>query len=1065
MMSAIFLFDVRSYFKRPGFYAVLLLIIVLGFVGGGNARFSVGEVIYANSPYQISFITNLVSLVTIFFSTLFTSQLLFREADSNFELLLFSTPIRKIQFFSGRYASLLFMSFLCILLLMISFFTGFAFGASSAKRTGFVWIWYFYPLVIFTFLNTLFTTAILSFVAWSTRNKLLVYVSGLLLYIFYMVALIYSGSPLMAQSMPQSDQAQFISAILDPFGFSAFFYQTAHWSAVQRNAEMVSLTGMFLLNRSIILLLSAGLIFFSVRKFSLIKNSKYKAVAPEPVAQKNNGFIRYKAVGTGHNFKAQLKAMLSFYKMDLVYIFKSIPFIITALALLFYVGMEMYGEIEKGIRIPQQYASSGLMVSTIIQNFHVLCMIAVLYYGHEIYWRSKNANFNLIEDAAANVKTRFFAQCLSLTTLIFLFSGLIILEGILFQLLYHYPFIEWWVYAHVLLFNSFPLVLLGILILLTQKLIRQKYLGLALTALFALIMATSIGKKVFSYPLLKFLQPFQGDFSDMNGFGSYTVVYAEKLGFGLGVVIFLLIIFNLPKRRLLKWPVMVALLLSVSLMYGAGSILMKGYQAKNDDADLLEKANYESAYRKYQHLPQPTITAITTRVDLFPEQNAYHVIGTYKLVNKTNKQIHSLLVNMGNEMDIHHAVFINGSEKIRIKKSYQLIRLQKVLLPNQEARFEFNISYSWKAVNGHQSFNAIIENGSFMRISRYYPQFGYLSDNEITDENRRKQFGLGHITALKAFNSQKVPNDDFINLNMVISTSLNQTAIGVGELTRQWKNANRNYFQYETSSPIPFRFAISAARYALKRMYYKGRNFEIYYHPAHGENVAHLLKNAEITLDYCETNFGSYPFKTIRFAEVSGFTKGFAATAYPETIFMTEDMLFHANIKGDRQQDVINELAGHELSHMWWGNTQIFPDERAGAAMLTETLAMYTELMLLKKMYGKAKLLEKISMHLGIYLDERGYTTEEPLYKVKNEDIHISYSKGAVMMYKLSELIGEEKVNLALRNFLAKNKYPNPKPISTDFLKEIYLVSDKKFHAEIEKMFTTTGGLKEGMKL
>lgn len=248
-------------------------------------------------------------------------------------------------------------------------------------------------------------------------------------------------------------------------------------------------------------------------------------------------------------------------------------------------------------------------------------------------------------------------------------------------------------------------------------------------------------------------------------------------------------------------------------------------------------------------------------------------------------------------------------------------------------------------------------------------------------------------------------------------------------------------------------------------MYYKGRNFEIYYHPAHGENVAHLLKNAEITLDYCETNFGSYPFKTIRFAEVSGFTKGFAATAYPETIFMTEDMLFHANIKGDRQQDVINELAGHELSHMWWGNTQIFPDERAGAAMLTETLAMYTELMLLKKMYGKAKLLEKISMHLGIYLDERGYTTEEPLYKVKNEDIHISYSKGAVMMYKLSELIGEEKVNLALRNFLAKNKYPNPKPISTDFLKEIYLVSDKKFHAEIEKMFTTTGGLKEGMKL
>ena len=52
---------------------------------------------------------------------------------------------------------------------------------------------------------------------------------------------------------------------------------------------------------------------------------------------------------------------------------------------------------------------------------------------------------------------------------------------------------------------------------------------------------------------------------------------------------------------------------------------------------------------------------------------------------------------------------------------------------------------------------------------------------------------------------------------------------------------------------------------------------------------------------------------------------------------------------------MINELAGHELSHLWWGNSQISPDNREGDIMLTETLAMYTELMLLKKMYGKQK--------------------------------------------------------------------------------------------------------------
>ena len=35
------------------------------------------------------------------------------------------------------------------------------------------------------------------------------------------------------------------------------------------------------------------------------------------------------------------------------------------------------------------------------------------------------------------------------------------------------------------------------------------------------------------------------------------------------------------------------------------------------------------------------------------------------------------------------------------------------MLPNQHMSFDFELYYQWKPVNGHQSFNAIIENGSF----------------------------------------------------------------------------------------------------------------------------------------------------------------------------------------------------------------------------------------------------------------------------------------------------------------------------------------------------------------
>jgi ABC-type transport system involved in multi-copper enzyme maturation permease subunit len=1057
-MKAIFLFDIKSYFKRPGFYVVLLFILLLSVFGGQNARFSVSKDIFDNSPYQISFITTLISLTTLFFSTLFASQLLFKEADARFEFLLFSTPVGKAGFVAGRYLALFTMSFQCELLLIVSFFIGHATAGNAPNNTAFKLSWYVYPIVLFVFVNTVFTTAVLSFVAWFTRNKLWVYVIGLLLYIFYMVALIYSGSPLMAQSLPQSEQAQLTAAVFDPFGFSAFFYQTAHWPVWQRNTEVVSLSGIFLMNRLAILLISGSLLFWSVKRFSFTRQAR-KTAKPASLSYHDSSDAAYHPVKTAHHFLAQVRALISFTKMDMLYILKSIPFVITAMAVLFFIGMEMYAEIEKGIRIPQKYASSGLMVSTIIQNFHALCMIVVLYYAHELFWRSKNANFNLIEDTAANIKPNFFAKCLSLTIVTFLFSCLTILEGVVFQLLYHYPMIEWAVYAHVFLFNMFPLVLLSILVLLIQKLTGQKYIGLGLTALFAFVMATSLGKKIVTIPLVKFMQPFNGDYSEMNGFGAYTAAYTERVLFGLFMVTILVIVFNLPKSTTAKWRAMISIFLLGALAYYTGADLLNGYQPKNENDELLAQANYEKQYRKYQNLPQPTITRVVTTVDLFPEKNAYHIKGEYTIENKAGKNMNTILVNFSDDFIVNRAVLIKGKENIAIKKQHRLIELKQPLLPGSTARFEFEISYQWKAVNGHDFFNAIVQNGSFMRISRYYPRFGYDASGEVQDKQTRKQFDLGGMTPGKAFSAPKAPNNDFIDLEMTVSAPANQTAVGVGELVKQWTHHGRNCFAYKTSTPIPFRFALSSAQYAIKKEQYKGKNFEIYYHPSHDENVAHLLKNARLTMDYCEKNFGPYPFRTIRFAEISSFTKGFAATAYPATVYMTEDLIFHANIKADRQQDVINELAGHELSHLWWGGNQIVPDERDGAAMLTETFATYTEMMLLQQMYGKEKMRDRIKMYLDIYLSSRGYTAEEPLYQVKPDSRHISYSKGAVTMYQLGELIGEEKVNLALKNFLTHNKYPNPKPITTDFLKEVYQVTDAALHPKIEAMFTKPGGL------
>jgi ABC-2 type transport system permease protein len=108
--------------------------------------------------------------------------------------------------------------------------------------------------------------------------------------------------------------------------------------------------------------------------------------------------------------------------------------------------------------------------------------------------------------------------------------------------------------------------------------------------------------------------------------------------------------------------------------------------------------------------------------------------------------------------------------------------------------------------------------------------------------------------------------------------------------------------------------------------------------------------------------------------------------------------------------------------------------------MLTETLAMYTEMMLYKKMHGQEKMMERIKIHQQIYDNEKGLAENQPLYKVTGENIHISYSKGAVVMVKLSELLGEDQLNAALSKFLMHNRYPK-KPSSLDLLKELYRIN------------------------
>jgi aminopeptidase N len=94
--------------------------------------------------------------------------------------------------------------------------------------------------------------------------------------------------------------------------------------------------------------------------------------------------------------------------------------------------------------------------------------------------------------------------------------------------------------------------------------------------------------------------------------------------------------------------------------------------------------------------------------------------------------------------------------------------------------------------------------------------------------------------------------------------------------------------------------------------------------------------------------------------------------------------------------------------------------------MMSESLAEYSALRVMEKKYGSENMRKFLSHELDGYLRGRSgeIRHENPLVLVQNET-YVWYQKGSLVLYALSDYIGEDKLNLALHNFLMQYRYAN----------------------------------------
>ncbi len=128
-----------------------------------------------------------------------------------------------------------------------------------------------------------------------------------------------------------------------------------------------------------------------------------------------------------------------------------------------------------------------------------------------------------------------------------------------------------------------------------------------------------------------------------------------------------------------------------------------------------------------------------------------------------------------------------------------------------------------------------------------------------------------------------------------------------------------------------------------------------------------------------------------------------------------------------------------------------------GAEFVTESLAEYSALMVLKQKYGDARMHRFLKYELDRYLLGRGTEQkgEQPLLRADGA-AYVHYQKGALALYALQDAIGEDAMNDALSAFVGRWRFKGP-PYATsrDLLAELRRVTPAAQQSLIEDFFET----------
>jgi ABC-2 type transport system permease protein len=433
---------------------------------------------------------------------------------------------------------------------------------------------------------------------------------------------------------------------------------------------------------------------------------------------------------------------------------------------------------------------------------------------------------------------------------------------------------------------------------------------------------------------------------------------------------------------------------------------------------------------------------VALNVQLYPRQRMLVTDGTYALVNKGNAPINEVHVRKGDrdvewlKLDVAGARLASDDEQF----GYRIYRFDRPLAPGASATLAFKSRIWRRGFRAARPATDVIENGTFVNNYDFAPLIGMDRNGLLSDRTKRRRQGLPSELRPARLEDMRATLHNYIHADWVMSdisltTDAGQTPIAPGNQVSDVTANGRRTARFVSPAPILNFFSIQSARYKVASKDHNGLNLSVYYHPGHDWNVAKMLKAMGTALDYYRAHFGPYQFNYARIIEFPGYSS--FAQAFAGTMPYSETIGFNANTDDPDKIDFTTYVVAHEMAHQYWAHQVVGADMQGGTSM-SETLAQYSALMVMKHLYGPDKIRRFLKYELDNYLRNRaGEAVEEvPLERVENQG-YIHYRKGAVAMYLLQERLGEDAVNRALSRFLAQWRFKGPPfPRSLDLIAE-----------------------------